>query len=83
MENIEHEESWIDPLIKYLTEDRMTENGFEAKRPRVQAASFTIIDGQLYKRGLSMPYLIGLRPTEAKKVLFEFYAECSQKHFLI
>lgn len=47
--SIEYKESWMDLLIKYLTKDEVPKNALEVKRLRVRVASFTIIDGQLYK----------------------------------
>ncbi|XP_022843234.1 uncharacterized protein LOC111366770 [Olea europaea var. sylvestris] len=67
--NVENEESWIDPLSEYLTKNKSPEDALTARRLKVWAASFAIIDWQLYKRGFTMPYLKCLRPTEAQEVL--------------
>ncbi|XP_022849947.1 uncharacterized protein LOC111372035 [Olea europaea var. sylvestris] len=69
--NVENEESWIDPLFEYLTKNKLPEDALTAKRLKVRAASFAIIDGQLYKRGFTMPYLKCLRPTEAQETRLE------------
>ncbi|XP_022875674.1 uncharacterized protein LOC111394131 [Olea europaea var. sylvestris] len=73
--SVEHEESWIDPLFEYLTKNKLPEDALTARRLKVQAASFAIIDGLLYKRGFTMPYLKCLRPTEAQEVLIEVHAK--------
>lgn len=78
--NIEHEKSWMDPLVQYLTKDKVPDDGREAKKLKVRAASFTIVDGQLYKRGFTMPYLKCLRPAEAHEVLFEIHAGMCGNH---
>ncbi|XP_022851454.1 uncharacterized protein LOC111373186 [Olea europaea var. sylvestris] len=78
--NVENEESWIDPLFEYLTKNKLSEDALTARRLKVRAASFAIIDGQLYKRGFTMPYLKCLRPTEAQEVLVEVYAGICGNH---
>ncbi|XP_022843448.1 uncharacterized protein LOC111367003 [Olea europaea var. sylvestris] len=78
--NVEHGESWMDPLIEYLTKDKLPEDAFAARRLRARAASFAIIDGLLYKRGFTMPYLKCLRPTEAWDVLVKIHAGTCGNH---
>ncbi|XP_022847685.1 uncharacterized protein LOC111370232 [Olea europaea var. sylvestris] len=80
VKNVEYEESWMDPLIKYLTEDKVLENPLEARRLRARAASFTIINGQFYKRSFTMPYLKCIRPVEAKEILIEVHAGICGNH---
>lgn len=70
----------MDPLVQYLTKDKVPIDGHEAKKLRVRAASFTLVDGQLYKRGFTMPYLKCLRPTEVHEVLFEIHAGMCGNH---
>ncbi|XP_022899405.1 uncharacterized protein LOC111412714 [Olea europaea var. sylvestris] len=78
--NIEHEGSWIDPLFEYLTKNKLPEDDFTARRLKIRAASFAVIDGLLYKRGFTMPYLKCLRPTEAQEVLVEVHAGICGNH---
>lgn len=58
----------------------MLKDGFKAKRLRVRATLFTIVDGQLYKRGFTMSHLKCLRSVEAREVLFEVYARICGNH---
>ncbi|XP_022856134.1 uncharacterized protein LOC111377293 [Olea europaea var. sylvestris] len=78
--NVENEESWIDPLFKYLTKNKLPEDALTARRLKVWAASFAIIDGLFYKRGFTMPYLKRLRSTEAQVVLVEVHAGICSNH---
>ncbi|CAI9780734.1 unnamed protein product [Fraxinus pennsylvanica] len=50
------------------------------RRLKIQAASFTMIDRQLYKRGFTMPYLKCLRLTEAQEVLLEIHSNICGNH---
>ncbi|XP_022846206.1 uncharacterized protein LOC111368947 [Olea europaea var. sylvestris] len=78
--NIEHEKSWMDPLFEYLTKNKLPEDAFTARRLKIRAASFAVIDGLLYKRGFTMPYLKCLRPTEAQEVLVEVHMKICGNH---
>ncbi|XP_022867930.1 uncharacterized protein LOC111387586 [Olea europaea var. sylvestris] len=69
--NIKYEESWMDPLFEYLTKNKLPEDAFTARRLKIWAALFAVIDGLLYKRGFTMSYLKCLRPTEPQEVLVE------------
>lgn len=77
---MERENSWLDPLVDYLVENKLPDDASEARRLKVRAASFTMIDGQLYKRGFTMPYLKCLRPTEAQEVLLEIHSGICGNH---
>lgn len=76
----EREKSWIDPLVNYLTESKLPIDALESRRLKIRAASFTIIDGRLYKRGFTMPYLKCLHPTEAQDVLLEIHSGICGNH---
>ncbi|KAL2462231.1 Gypsy retrotransposon integrase-like protein 1 [Abeliophyllum distichum] len=78
--NIEFEASWVDPIMNYLVKNILPEDPVEAKKMKVRATMFTMIDGQLYKWGFTIPYLKCLRPTEAKEVLFEIHARICSNH---
>ncbi|XP_022880798.1 uncharacterized protein LOC111398075 [Olea europaea var. sylvestris] len=78
--NVENEESWIDPLFEYLTKNKLPKDALTARRLKVRVASFAIIDGLLYKRGFTMPYLKCLRPTETQEVLVEVHEKICGNH---
>ncbi|XP_073136939.1 uncharacterized protein [Henckelia pumila] len=67
------EPSWNDEIINYLMRGNLPANQVEARKLRVRAARFTIIDGELYKRGFSSPYLKCLTPAKGNYVLREIH----------
>ncbi|XP_073101239.1 uncharacterized protein [Elaeis guineensis] len=44
------EPSWMDPIIRYLSDGVLPEDPVEAKRTRWAASQFVMMDGRLYKR---------------------------------
>ncbi|XP_073125146.1 uncharacterized protein [Henckelia pumila] len=67
------EPSWKYEIIDYLMWGNLPANQVEARKLRVRAARFTIIDGEQYKRGFSLPYLKCLTPAKGKYVLREIH----------
>ncbi|XP_073153623.1 uncharacterized protein [Henckelia pumila] len=55
-------------------------NQVDARKLRVRAARFTIIDGELYKRGFSSPYLKCLTPAKGNYVLREIHEGICGNH---
>ncbi|XP_073121236.1 uncharacterized protein [Henckelia pumila] len=74
------EPSWKDELIDYLMQGNLLANQVEARKLRVRAARFTIIDGELYKRGFSFSYLKCLTPAKGKYVLREIHEGICGNH---
>ncbi|KAL5567021.1 hypothetical protein UlMin_030185 [Ulmus minor] len=74
---IDASDSWMTPIVSYLTSDELPEDRNEARRLRAKAARFTIHDGKLLKRSFSGPYLRCVTPIEASHVLSELHdGEC-------
>ncbi|KAI3448541.1 hypothetical protein Pfo_005206 [Paulownia fortunei] len=67
------EPSWKDNIIQYLTTGELPDNPVDARKLKTRAARFLIIDGELYKRGFSQPYLKCLTPIKANYVLREIH----------
>ena len=74
------EPCWMDPILAYLRDGVLPADKKEARRILYRAANYTMIDGTLYKRGLSLPLLQCLRPEEGKKVFYEFHAGVCSNH---
>ncbi|XP_073137995.1 uncharacterized protein [Henckelia pumila] len=74
------EPSWKDEIIDYLKQGNLPANQVEARKLRVRAARFTIIDGELYKRGLSSPYLKYLTSAKGNYVLREIHEGICENH---
>ncbi|KAL0319786.1 UNVERIFIED_CONTAM: Pro-Pol polyprotein [Sesamum radiatum] len=72
---------WKDKIEAYLTTGSLPLDKKEAKAIRVRAARFTMIAGDLYKRGFSQPYLKCLDPERAEYVLREVHKGSCGNHF--
>ena len=73
VQHIKGEENWMTPILLYLKYGRLPEDKDEARRLRIKAAKYVLIDKVLYKRGFSQPYLRCLAPNESNYVLQEVY----------
>jgi ribonuclease HI len=49
--------SWAESIIRFLEDGSLPEDRKEAKKIRVKAAKYTILQGMLYKRGQTLPLL--------------------------
>ena len=65
------EENWMTPIVIYLKDERLPED--KAKKLRIRAAKYVLIDEVLYKRGFSQPYLWCLALDESNYVLREIH----------
>ncbi|KAL5575765.1 hypothetical protein UlMin_017464 [Ulmus minor] len=70
---IDASDSWMTPIVHYLTSDELPEDRNEARRLRAKVARFTIHDGKLLKRSFSGPYLRCATPVEASHILSELH----------
>ena len=53
----EESPSWLTLIMRYLSSGKLLDNRIEAHKIQVQAARFSLVNGQLYKRSLEGPYL--------------------------
>ncbi|XP_025628782.1 uncharacterized protein [Arachis hypogaea] len=72
--------SWMDPIIDFLEKARLPSDEKVAKAIRREAAKYAVIQGQLFKRGLSQPLLKCLRPDQTDYVLREVHEGCCGHH---
>ncbi len=68
------------PIISYLQEGILPNNHHEASRIKVRASRFIMLQGILYKRNFSLPYLRCLAPAEAEYVLKEIHEGICENH---
>ena len=68
------------PIISYLKDGSLPEGKDEARRLRVQSATYVLLNDVLYKRGFSQPYLRCLSPDEANYVLREVHKRACGNH---
>ena len=80
VQQIEDRENWMTPIVSYLKDGKLPEGKDEAKKLRVRAARYVLIDEVLYKRGFSQPYLRCLTSDEANYVLREIHEGACGNH---
>ena len=56
-EEIDAEPSWMDEIFVYLKEDNLPDDREQARRVRYHAEHYLLLNGKLYKRGVSTPLL--------------------------
>ncbi|XP_024038334.1 uncharacterized protein LOC112097367 [Citrus clementina] len=68
---IEQKRSWRDPIVSYLRDRLLPPDKLQARKIRAQASRYTMIDGVLYRRGYTLPFLRCLDEDDADYVLRE------------
>ncbi|XP_016167896.1 uncharacterized protein LOC107610350 [Arachis ipaensis] len=68
--------SWMDSITDFLQNGKLPVGEKEAKALRRKAAKYTIIQGQLFKKGLSQPLLKCLHSDQMDYVLREVHEGC-------
>ena len=49
--------SWMDPIVDYLINGKEPEDKNQARKLRIKAARYTLLEGKLYKKSFSGPLL--------------------------
>ncbi|KAK3007689.1 hypothetical protein RJ639_013729 [Escallonia herrerae] len=71
---------WVDMIIKYLFKGKLPSERHEARNLRVKAARYALVEGVLYKKSFSLPYLRCLRPSESLYALQEGHEGICGQH---
>ena len=67
---------WMDPIIDFLAEDRVSDDEKEAKKIRQVASRYWLsADRKLYRRSFKGPYLSCLHPEKVNELLPELHNE--------
>ena len=69
IQQVKGEENWMTPIVIYLKDGRLLEDKDKAKKLRIKATKYVLIDEVLYKKGFFQPYLRCLAPDESNYVL--------------
>ncbi|KAI5323899.1 hypothetical protein L3X38_032972 [Prunus dulcis] len=77
---IDHNPTWMDPIVQFLQDQTLPVDPAEARRVRYCSARYLIINGALYKRGFSLPYLQCLTLEEANYILWEIHEGICGNH---
>ena len=80
VQQIGGEENWMTPIVLYLKDRRLLKDKNEARKLRIKAAKYVLIDEVLYRQGFSQPYLRCLAPDESNYVLREVHEEACRNH---
>ncbi|XP_025664656.1 uncharacterized protein [Arachis hypogaea] len=72
--------SWMDPIIDFLENGKLPQDEKEAKAVKREAAKYTVIQDQLFKKRLSQPLLKCLHPDQTDYVLREVHEGCCGHH---
>ncbi|XP_065622693.1 uncharacterized protein LOC136064648 [Quercus suber] len=80
VQEVNPEYDWTTPLMAYLKEGTLPDNKDTARKLKVRASRFIIINDVLYKRGFSRPYLRCLGHEEADYVMREVHEGICGNH---
>ncbi|KAK3026967.1 hypothetical protein RJ639_040819 [Escallonia herrerae] len=80
VETIEQEPCWMDMIVTYLSTGELPSERHEARNLRVKAARYALVEGTLYKKSFSLPYLRCLRPSESIYALQEVHEGICGQH---
>uniref|UniRef100_A0A2N9G6E6 RNase H type-1 domain-containing protein n=1 Tax=Fagus sylvatica TaxID=28930 RepID=A0A2N9G6E6_FAGSY len=72
--------SWMTPIVNYLEDETLPSDPVEARKLKVRCKRFVLIQGILYKRGFSLPYLRCLDKAEADYVMREVHEGICGNH---
>ncbi|XP_015938645.1 uncharacterized protein LOC107464228 [Arachis duranensis] len=72
--------SWLDPITNFLEHGQVPGDEKDATKLRREAAKYAVIQGQLFKKGLSQPLLKCLHPDQTDYVLREVHEGCCGHH---
>ena len=70
----------MDPILTYLRDGVLPLKKKDAKRILYQATNYTLIEGKLYKYGLSFPLLRCLHLEKGRKVFKELHTGVCSNH---
>ena len=72
--------NWTTSIVSYLKDGLLPKDKEEARKLRVKATRFVLMDKVLYKRGFSQPYLRCLNPDESLYVLRDIHEGACGNH---
>ncbi|XP_022871305.1 uncharacterized protein LOC111390490 [Olea europaea var. sylvestris] len=78
--DIDHEPSWMDPIVDYISNGNIPADPRLARSIRYRAARYCIIEGVLFRRSLTLPYLRCLRPSESLQAMTEIHESICGNH---
>ena len=73
-------DNWTTQLRKYLEENILPKDTSEAKRIRYRSTRYTIINGELYRKGFSKALQRCVTGEEAEKILRDIHSGICGNH---
>ena len=70
----------MDQILSYIRDGQLPLDLSKAKKVKVRVTNFTILNGEFYKRGFSLPKLKCINPEEAVYVLQEIHEGVCMNH---
>ncbi|KAK3022983.1 hypothetical protein RJ639_046687 [Escallonia herrerae] len=77
---IDQEPCWMDTIIKFLSTCELPSERHEVRNLRVKVTRYTLVEGVLYKKSFSLPYLRCLHPSESVYTLQEVHEGICGQH---
>ena len=71
--NIQEIAEWMKLIIQYLKHGTLPEDRLQARKLRINAAHYSMHNGELYRRSLSHPWSKYVSPEEGNYVLREIH----------
>ncbi|XP_059654497.1 uncharacterized protein LOC132301242 [Cornus florida] len=71
---------WAKPIIRYIENEELPQDRMEARKIRMCAAKYCLIEGVLYKKGFSLPYLHCVSIDEANYILKDIHESLCGNH---
>ena len=71
---------WMEDIVKYLRTGEVSKDGKQANKLRIEAAHYTLINDQLYKRSFGGPYLRCLNEMKTQYILKELHEGVCENH---
>ncbi|XP_022849900.1 uncharacterized protein LOC111371991 [Olea europaea var. sylvestris] len=78
--DIDHEPSWIDPIVEYISNGNLPPGPRAARSIWARAARYCIIRGVLFRRSFTLPYLRCLKPSKSLQALTEVHERIYGNH---
>ncbi|XP_071700134.1 uncharacterized protein [Rutidosis leptorrhynchoides] len=76
---IEEENTWMKPLKEYLELGILPEDKKEARKIRIKAPSYKIMNGALYRKSFLTPWLCCVGPNQASMIIREMHEGFCEK----
>ncbi|XP_022899206.1 uncharacterized protein LOC111412498 [Olea europaea var. sylvestris] len=71
--DIDNEPSWMDSIVDFIKHGNLSEDPRAARSIWSKASRYCMIEGVLFRRSLTLPYLRCLRPSESSPALEEVH----------